>query len=147
MTISRYCKLSSMWIEREISARVLQISRSFPALIVTGARQTGKTSLLRRLFPDHRYVSLDLRVVAEQAEESPESFLREHPPPVVIDEVQYAPGLFRHLKVAIDRDRQTKGRFILTGSQKFSLMKEVSDSLAGRCAVLSLPGLSMREIK
>lgn len=136
-----------MWINREISARIVQITRSFPALIVTGARQTGKTSLLRRLFPDHHYVSLDLRVVAEQAEESPESFLGDHPPPVVIDEVQYAPGLFRHLKVAIDRDRQAKGQFILTGSQKFTLMKEVSDSLAGRCAVLTLPGLSMREIK
>ena len=136
-----------MWIDREISQRILEIARSFPALIVTGARQTGKTSLLRRLFPRYHYVSLDLRVVAEQAEESPESFLREHAPPVVIDEVQYAPGLFRHLKVAIDRERQKKGQFILTGSQKFSLMKEVSDSLAGRCAVLTLPGLSTREIR
>lgn len=136
-----------MWIEREISNKILELSGSFPALILTGARQTGKTSLLRRLFPDHRYVGLDLRVLAEQAEDSPDSFLRDHPPPVVIDEVQYAPGLFRHLKVAIDRDRQKKGQFILTGSQKFTLMKEVSDSLAGRCALLSLPGLSLRERK
>ncbi len=134
-----------MWIEREISDKIIQLSHSFPALILTGARQTGKTSLLRRLFPDHRYISLDLRVTAEQAEESPESFLRDHPPPVVIDEVQYAPGLFRHLKVAIDRDRAKRGQFILTGSQKFTLMKEVSDSLAGRCAILSLPGLSTKE--
>jgi hypothetical protein len=136
-----------MWIDREISRKIIDLSRSFPALILTGARQTGKTSLLRRLFPEYHYVSLDLRVIAEQAEESPESFLRDHPPPVVIDEVQYAPGLFRHLKVAIDRERQKKGRFILTGSQKFTLMKEISDSLAGRCALLSLPGLTMREIK
>ena len=136
-----------MWIEREISRKIIDLSRSFPAVILTGARQTGKTSLLRRLFPEHRYVSLDLRVVAEQAEESPESFLRAYPPPVVIDEVQYAPGLFRHLKVTIDLERQKKGQFILTGSQKFTLMKEVSDSLAGRCALLSLPGLSVKEIK
>lgn len=135
-----------MWIERDISARLLTLSRSFPALILTGARQTGKTSLLRRLFSDHHYVSLDLRVLAEQAEDSPESFLAEHPSPVLIDEVQYAPELFRHLKIAIDRDRQKKGRFVLTGSQKFTLMKEVSDSLAGRCALMSLPGLTVREI-
>lgn len=136
-----------MWIDREISCNIIELSRAFPALILTGARQTGKTSLLRRLFPEYHYVSLDLRIVAEQAEESPESFLRDYPPPVVIDEVQYAPGLFRHLKVAIDRERQQKGQFILTGSQKFTLMKEVSDSLAGRCALLSLPSLNVREIK
>lgn len=137
----------TVWIEREIAGKILQLSRSFPALILTGARQTGKTSLLRRLFPKHRYVSLDLRAFAEQAEESPESFLRDHPPPVVIDEVQYAPQLFRHLKIAIDRNRSEKGQFILTGSQKFTLMKEVSDSLAGRCAILTLPGLSTSERK
>ena len=136
-----------MWLPREISSRVLELSASFPALIVTGARQTGKTSLLRRLFPDHDYVSLDLRALAEEAELSPTSFLETHPPPVLIDEVQYAPGLFRHLKVAIDEHRAAKGRFVLTGSQKFTLMKEVSDSLAGRCALLSLPGLTVREIR
>lgn len=136
-----------MWIERELSTRLGALHRSFPALILTGARQTGKTSLLRRLFADHAYVSLDSRLLAEQAENSPESFLREHPPPVVIDEVQYAPGLFRQLKIAIDRQRERKGQFVLTGSQKFSLMREVSDSLAGRCAVVGLPGLTAREIR
>jgi uncharacterized protein len=136
-----------MWINREISSKISELAHSFPAVILTGARQTGKTSLLRRLFPDYRYVSLDLRVLAEQAEESPESFLNDHPPPLLIDEVQYAPRLFRHLKLAIDRERDRKGQFILTGSQKFTLMKEVSDSLAGRCALLSLPALSVDEIK
>lgn len=84
-----------MWIEREISSRVRKLSESFPAIILTGARQTGKTSLLRHIFPDYRYISLDLPILAEQAEESPESFLRDNPPPVIIDEVQYAPQLFR----------------------------------------------------
>ena len=75
--------------------RLERLAAAFPALILTGARQTGKTTLLKRLFPDHRYVSLDLRLLAEQAEEAPAGFLQDHPPPVVIDEVQYAPGLFR----------------------------------------------------
>ena len=136
-----------MWIERLIGERIKRLAAAFPAVILTGARQTGKTSLVKRLFPEHRYVSLDLRLLAEQAEEAPESFLRDHPPPVVVDEVQYAPGLFRHLKVAIDGDRGRKGAFILTGSQKFTLMRAVSDSLAGRCAVVSLPGLCVEEIR
>ena len=136
-----------MWIHRRISDRLKQLVAAFPAVILTGARQTGKTSLLRRLFPDYHYVSLDLQLLAEQAEDAPDSFLQDHPPPVVIDEVQYAPGLFRYLKLAIDRQRRRKGQFILTGSQKFTLMREVSDSLAGRCALLSLPGLCVEEIK
>lgn len=70
-----------------------------------GARQTGKTSTLRRLFPKHSFVSLDLPSEAEQAEKEPVAFLRRHPPPVIIDEVQYAPGLFRHLKAAVDAAR------------------------------------------
>ena len=80
-----------MWIERLIAERIERLAAAFPAVILTGARQTGKTSLVKRLFPEHRYVSLDLRLLAEQAEEAPESFLRDHPPPVVIDEVQYTP--------------------------------------------------------
>jgi uncharacterized protein len=113
--------------------------------VLTGARQVGKTTLLRSLFPDYRYVSLDLLQDAEQAEHAPEEFLRRFSPPVVIDEVQYAPKIFRHLKVAIDANRNENGQFILTGSQKFTLMKEVSESLAGRCAVLELEGLSAEE--
>lgn len=136
-----------MWIERTISDKIRRLIQSFPAVILSGARQTGKTSLLRRLFPEYRYVSLDLRVLAEQAEESPNSFLEENLPPLIIDEVQYAPGLFRSLKIAIDNQRELKGQFIITGSQKFNLMREVSDSLAGRCALLSLPGLSLQEMK
>ncbi len=135
-----------MWIERELSNKIIELSQLFPALILTGARQAGKTSLLQKLFPNYSYVSLDSRILAEQAEESPESFFKDHPQPLLIDEVQYAPELLRHLKIEIDRNRQKKGRFIMTGSQKFTLMKEVSESLAGRCVILSLPGLTVREI-
>ena len=118
----------------------------FPAVVLTGARQTGKTTLLTRLFPDYHYVSLDLPAQAQLAEEDPQTFLLNHPPPLVVDEVQYAPKLFRYLKIEIDGNRDANGRFILTGSQKFSLMKEVSDSLAGRCGVLELEGMSIHEL-
>ncbi len=135
-----------MWIERQIGAQITELSKKFPALVLTGARQTGKTSLLRHIFPEHAYVSLDAVEAAELAEKSPMEFLERFPPPVVIDEVQYAPGLFRNLKIAIDRDRHRMGQFILTGSQSFALMKEISESLAGRCVILELESLLAGEI-
>jgi uncharacterized protein len=135
-----------MYFNREISGKLLGVAQSFPALVLTGARQVGKTTLLKECFPDHTLVSLDLPSNAELAENEPRLFLDRYPPPVIIDEVQYAPGLFRNLKVEIDRDRHRMGQFILTGSQKFNLMKEVSDSLAGRIAVLNLETLSVDEL-
>ena len=135
-----------MEFQREIAPAVSRLAAHFPAVVVTGARQAGKTTLLTRLFPDYRYVSLDLPQQAQLAEEDPRSFLERHPPPLLVDEVQYAPRLFRYLKIEIDRNRDANGQFILTGSQKFSLMKEVADSLAGRCGVLELEGLSIEEL-
>jgi len=116
-------------------------------LVLTGARQTGKTSTLLRLFPTYHFVSLDLPTEAEQAEKEPQNFLQRHSSPVIIDEVQYAPGLFRHLKVAVDAARHRHGQFLLTGSQKFTLMKNVSDSLAGRADIAELETLSWAEIR
>ncbi|MGA2537935.1 MAG: ATP-binding protein [Terracidiphilus sp.] len=116
-------------------------------IVLTGARQTGKTSTFLHLFPDYAFVSLDLPTEAEQAEKEPERFLQRHPPPVIIDEVQYAPGLFRHLKVAVDAHRTRNGQFLLTGSQKFTLMKSVSESLAGRADIVELETLSLAEIR
>ena len=133
-----------MWIERKYNQTLCSLARQFPAVVVTGPRQVGKTSLVRKVFQDHAYISLDLPAVAEQAENSPASFLDAHPGPVVIDEIQYAPGLFRHLKTHIDADR-TRGRFILTGSQNFQLMQGVSESLAGRCGILQMMTLSAAE--
>src|SRR6266851_5247102 len=127
-----------MWIERSVEQRLRRSAGTRPALVLTGARQTGKTSTLRRLFPNHSFVSLDLPTEAEQAEKEPGSFLQRHPPPVIIDEVQYAPGLFRHLKTEVDAHRGRNGQILLTGSQKFTLMKSVSDSLAGRVDVIEL---------
>lgn len=135
-----------MWISRSLERPLRQLAATRPAVVLTGARQTGKTSLLRRLFPKHDFVSLDLPSEAEQAEKDPVAFLRRHPAPLIVDEVQYAPGLFRHLKVAIDSNRARNGQFLLTGSQKFTLMKGVSESLAGRTAVLNLETLALAEI-
>jgi hypothetical protein len=98
---------------------------------VTAPRQSGKTSLLRHAFPAMRYVSLDDPAEASRAMFSPDEFLSQHAPPVIIDEIQYAPKLLRHIKIAADASAK-KGRFFLTGSQSFPLMQGVSESLAGR---------------
>lgn len=116
-------------------------------VVLTGARQAGKTSLLRQAFPQYSYVSLDLPLVAEQAEEAGQAFLEQNAPPVIIDEVQYAPKLFRYLKHAVDAEDKAAGRFLLTGSQKFTLMQGVSESLAGRGALIELHTLSLLEIE
>ncbi len=134
-------------IARTVGRQITSLLGYFPALVLTGARQTGKTTLLRESFPDYRYVSLDLPSIAASAEESPERFFADNPAPCIIDEVHYAPGLFRHLKVEIDRNRHAMGSWILTGSQKFTLMKNVADSLAGRAAIVELEGLSSQEIR
>ena len=130
-----------------IEARLQRSVKTRPLVVLTGARQTGKTSTFRRLFPNYAFVSLDLPTEAEQAEKEPGRFLQRHPPPVLIDEVQYAPGLFRHLKVAVDANRDRNGQFLLTGSQKFNLMKNVSESLAGRADIVELETLSLAEIR
>ncbi len=136
-----------MWIERTLSPAMKLALKERPAVLLTGARQTGKTSLCRHLFPDFKFVSLDLPRLAEEAEHSGESFLERYPSPLIIDEVQYAPKLFRYLKKAIDERRKERGLFVLTGSQKFALMEKVSESLAGRIAVLSLYSLSLEELE
>ncbi len=135
-----------MVISRYFRKRLTRAATTFPALVLTGPRQAGKTTLLRDLFSDHTYVSLDLPSTAEAAESDPSSFFKAFPPPVLVDEVQYAPGLFRHIKALIDQDRDVMGRFILTGSQSFLLMKSVSDSLAGRCAWFELENLAYAEL-
>jgi uncharacterized protein len=136
-----------MWIPRSVEPRLLRSAKTRPVVVLTGARQTGKTSTFLRLFPKYAFVSLDLPAEAEQAEKEPGTFLQRHPPPVLIDEVQYAPGLFRHLKVAVDAHRTRNGQFLLTGSQKFTLMKNVSESLAGRADIVELETLSFAEIE
>lgn len=135
-----------MQLKREITDILRSQLEEFPAVLLTGARQVGKTTLLRGLLPNHSYVSLDTPSIAEMAAKNPDLFLRQYPPPLIIDEVQYAPEVFRHLKVWIDNHRESKGQIVLTGSQKFVLMKEVAESLAGRIGILELEPLSVQEI-
>jgi uncharacterized protein len=134
-----------MWINRQSEILLRRMAKQFPAVLVTGVRQAGKTSLLRHLFPDASYITLDLPANAEAAQTSPEHLLDQYREPLIIDEIQYAPMLLRYLKYRIDQDR-SPGRFLLTGSQVFPLMQGVSESLAGRCAVLNLHTLAWTEL-
>lgn len=135
-----------MYVARTLESSVLNASQQFPLVLLTGARQVGKTTLLRHLAGDERaYVTLDDPLVLWLAKTEPSLFLQRFPPPVLIDEVQYAVELLPFLKMAADQAR-LPGMFWLTGSQQFHLMKGVSESLAGRVAVLHLLGLSKDEL-
>ncbi len=138
-----------MWISRNLETTIARTSETRPALLVTGVRQSGKTSLLKKVFPDAAYISLDKLLVARNAEENPTHFLEQFDDAdqVIIDEIQYAPNLFRELKIKIDDQRNRFGRWILTGSQKFELMEHVSESLAGRIAIFHLETLSATELR
>lgn len=135
-----------MWIERNYSKILYRNLRQFPVVLLTGARQVGKTSLLEKELKDFNFCSLEDPVLAAEAEEAPESFLSRYPPPVIIDEVQYAPKLFRHIKLHVDKNKR-KGQFALTGSQSFPLMQNISQSLAGRCGIIVMSGISGQERK
>ena len=136
-----------MWIQREIEALVSSTARERPVMVVSGCRQAGKTSLLEALFPTYRYVSLDAPALAEEAEQAGGQFLERLGTPLIIDEVQYAPSLLRHIKQAVDRRRDVMGQFLLTGSQKFTLMQGVTESLAGRVGLIDCHSLSAFELE
>jgi len=136
-----------MWIKRTLESEILKAARQRPSVLVTGSRQSGKTSLLQKIFPHYSYVALDPPHVAEEAEESGGQFLQKYPTPLILDEVQYAPHLFRHLKTAIDHRRKESGLYLLTGSQKFALMQGVTESLAGRISLFELHTLSLAELE
>ncbi|MEA1877861.1 MAG: ATP-binding protein [Bacteroidota bacterium] len=135
-----------MWIERNNTQRIKNAVNNRPVVLLTGARQVGKSSLLIKLFKDAEYVTLDKIVFAEEAEENPSLFLNRFKKQVIIDEIQYAPSLFRYLKIKVDEERSLNGKWILTGSQQFTLMQHVSESLAGRVRILNLGSLSASEL-
>jgi len=134
------------YIERSLEPVVRRAAREFPAVVLTGPRQSGKTTMLKHLFPKHGYVSLEPPNVRLAATEDPLGFIDAYPPPVIFDEVQYAPGLLPYIKERIDAARSKRGQFLLTGSQNLLLMERVTESLAGRAAMLKLLPLSRREI-
>jgi predicted AAA+ superfamily ATPase len=135
------------FIKRTLATTIDQVSQTFPVLLLTGPRQVGKTTLLEACSTaEHSYVTLDDLETRALAQSDPTLFLQIHKPPIIIDEVQYAPQLFSAIKMIVDQDKRP-GLFRLTGSQKFHLMKNVSETLAGRVAILDLLGLSQAEIQ
>ena len=135
------------YISRSLEKAVAQVTEEYPVVLVTGPRQVGKTTMLQKLMEgtDRSYVSLDDLNERSLAKTDPEMFLQLHKPPVLIDEVQYAPELFTYIKIHVDKTHKP-GDFWLTGSQVFKLMQGVQESLAGRVAVLSMTSLSQAEI-
>ncbi len=134
------------YIARSLEPVLKRAVTEFPAVVLTGPRQSGKTTLLLRLFSEtYRYISLELPDVRASAEKDPRAFLAMYPPPVIFDEVQYVPNLFPYIKEKIDEQRHKSGQFLLSGSRNLLLMEQVTESLAGRAAVLRLLPLSRRE--
>ena len=137
------------YINRHMEKQVLELSKSFSAILVTGPRQAGKTTMLRSLAENENigreYVTLDDLTTRDMAKNDPALFLQLHKPPVLIDEVQYAPELFTYIKIYVD-EHHNPGDFWMTGSQIFRLMRGVQESLAGRVALLHMSPMSQREI-
>lgn len=135
------------YISRNLETVVSQLTKEYPVVLLTGPRQVGKTTMLKKLMENTNrgYVSLDDLNARNLAKSDPELFLQLHKPPILIDEVQYAPELFTYIKIHVDKN-QNPGDFWLTGSQVFKLMRGVQESLAGRVAVLSMTTLSQAEI-
>lgn len=134
------------YIKRLAENVIKKQEKMFKTILVTGARQVGKTTMLKNIKSDVSYITLDDIILNQSATEDPELFLKSNKPPIIIDEIQYAPSLLRYIKIAVDGSDK-KAQFYLTGSQQFNLMKDVSESLAGRIGILNLLGLSLREIK
>ena len=134
------------YIERRISNALGQAAREYPVVTVTGPRQSGKTTLVRHQFSDYAYVNLESPDERRFATEDPRSFLKRYAPPVVFDEIQRAPQLLSYIQVEADRHPQETGRYILTGSQQMDLRAAVSQSLAGRTALLRLLPFSIAEL-
>lgn len=131
---------------REATEIIKDVSETFRVLLVTGPRQTGKTTLLKSLKPENmNYITLDDKVLREQAQNDPKLFLEEHPAPLFIDEAQYAPDLFSYIKINVDNTKE-KGQYWITGSQQFNLMEKASESLAGRVGIVNLNSFTYSEI-
>ena len=135
------------YIPRSLERTLRRAVREFPVVVLTGPRQSGKTTLLKHVFGSrHRYVSLEPPDVRVAAAADPRGFLALHAPPVILDEIQHAPGLLPYVKEIVDAHRARAGQYLLTGSQNLAMAAAVTESLAGRAAVLRLLPLSWREV-
>ncbi len=135
-----------MFIDRTISETIIEITSEFKALTVTGPRQSGKTTLLRQIFPHYKYVNLEDLGMRDFALKDPKAFLEEYSGPAIIDEVQKVPSILSYLQIVLD-DSPKKAQYILTGSQNFQLSAAITQSLAGRAALITLLPFSMSEIR
>ena len=133
------------YIPRDLERELRAADAEFPVLMVTGPRQSGKSTLLQHIFPDKRYITLDDPIQRKLALEDPRLFLENAGPACILDEIQYAPELLSFIKMEVDRDRSRHGRFVLTGSQHFPLMHQMSESLAGRVAMYELLPFGWKE--
>lgn len=134
------------YLSRTLEGAVLESAGEFPAVVLTGPRQSGKTTLLKYLFGDsYGYVSLELPDVRAAALADPRGFLEAYPPPVIFDEIQFASELLPYVKERIDADRRRTGQYLLSGSQNLLLVEKVTESLAGRAAIQRLLPLSRHE--
>ena len=134
-----------MYIKRHVETAIEKSFSAFPAILITGPRQVGKSTLLLNKFKSITNITLDNPLQLLSLNQDPIEFFKFHGTPLIIDEVQRAPECFSVLKYMIDSDRRA-GMYILTGSQKYALMKGVSESLAGRIGIIDMLGLSNREI-
>lgn len=134
------------YLKRELERKFLKMNSHFKAILVTGARQVGKTTMLKHLAEgtNRTYVSLDNRMARELAQNDPVMFFQTYQPPILIDEIQKAPELFEQIKIMCDESNE-KGQFWITGSQQYQMMKQVRETLAGRIGILNLYSLSQRE--
>jgi predicted AAA+ superfamily ATPase len=131
--------------QRILARTILKAAKTFPAIVLTGPRQSGKTTLFKMLFSKtHTFVSLEDPDIRIRAKNDPVSFLNQYKPPVILDEIQYLPELLSYIKIRIDENRKP-GQWLFTGSQNFTLMRGASESLAGRAAILSLLSFSICE--
>ena len=138
--------MTATYIRRGLEPVLGRAAKEFPAVVLTGPRQSGKTTLLKHVFgKTHAYVSLEPPDVRASAADDPRGFLEMNPAPVIFDEVRYAPELLPYVKERVDAERAARGRYILTGSQNLLLAERVTESLAGRACVLRLLPLSRRE--
>lgn len=136
------------YIKRSLDPIIKKAVSEFPSVILTGPRQSGKTTTLKYLFAkDFRYLSFDPPDIRAAAKEDPRGFLDMYPPPVIFDEIQYVPDLLPYIKDRIDMHRARPGQYLLTGSQNLLLMEKITETLAGRTAVLRLLPMSRREIE
>lgn len=134
------------FIPRQLGSMIHRAVEEFPAVVLVGPRQSGKTTLLKELFSEqYPVISLEPPDVRLAAQSDPRGFLNLYPAPIIFDEIQYAPGLFPYIKEKIDTQRNQTGQYVLTGSQNLLLMSQVTESLAGRAAVLKLMPLTRRE--